>query len=63
MESLMRRQDQRWIVLGVVAPALWLSVCLIPATAQTNKQSDAEKALIEKAQALESRGRPDIAVA
>jgi tetratricopeptide (TPR) repeat protein len=62
----MRRQDQRWIVLGVVAPALWLSVCLllsqVSATAQTKNLSDAEKTLIEKAQALESRGRPDIAV-
>ena len=62
----MRRQDQRWIILGVLTPALWLSVCLIvfaaPAAAQAQKESDAEKTLIEKAQALESRGRPDIAV-
>src|SRR5450631_1502761 len=33
-----------------------------PLLAQVQKQSEAEKSLIQKAQALELRGRPDIAV-
>ena len=62
----MRRQIQRralrQTILGVVATVLWLIVCHAPAEAQVQRESDAEKVLIEKAQALESRGRPDIAV-
>jgi tetratricopeptide (TPR) repeat protein len=41
---------------------LFLTISGLPANAEAQKESDAEKTLIEKAQALESRGRPDIAV-
>ncbi|WP_263352282.1 cellulose synthase subunit BcsC-related outer membrane protein [Acidicapsa acidisoli] len=62
----MRRQQQRLTVPGVAVLAASLLLCLLSsnysASAQAQKQSDAEKTLIEKAQALESRGRPDIAV-
>jgi len=62
----MRRQEQRLTVPGAVALAACLLLCLLipanSAAAQAQKESDAEKTLIEKAQALESRGRPDIAV-
>jgi cellulose synthase operon protein C len=68
MESLMWRRRKPWIVSSVVASAAYRPLCVLfclivamaPASAQ--KQSDAEKVLIEKAQALEARGRPDIAV-
>jgi tetratricopeptide (TPR) repeat protein len=58
----------RLIWLDVVAKALrqtasvCLLVCIVPAISQSPKVSDAERVLIEKAQALEARGRPDIAV-
>jgi cellulose synthase operon protein C len=77
MESLMRRQTYRWDIRGaftlaagpwlrpmVISGALLLvSGSLLEAAAQTTpgKGSDAEKVLIDKAKALESRGRPDIA--
>ncbi|MFC5864752.1 cellulose synthase subunit BcsC-related outer membrane protein [Acidicapsa dinghuensis] len=43
----------------MIAPAVLLMAATVPLAAQ---QSDAEKILIQKAQALEQRGRPDIAV-
>ena len=66
----MQRRSQRWASPGAVISAACLPVCLLacfvaaPATsfAQAQKQSEAEKVLIQKAQALEARGRPDIAV-
>jgi len=60
----MRRRKQQWVLHRAVAPAAAVFVCLLFAlpAAQGQKQSDAEKALISKAQALEARGRPDIAV-
>jgi cellulose synthase operon protein C len=66
MESLMRRREQRETIPGAVIQSACLLLCLSIsarfAVPQAQKQSDAEKTLIEKAQALESRGRPDIAV-
>ncbi len=64
---MQRKQQSKFIFENVKALAclsVLTGLCLatIPASAQTPKPSDAEKALIEKAQALESRGRPDIAV-
>ena len=63
----MRQHTRPWTIVDAIASAVRVSVailaCLlaaIPATAQ--KETDAQKALIQKAQALESRGRPDIAV-
>jgi len=66
----MQRHMQRWVSPGAVTstacPALCLLACFLlcpaPSFAQAQKQSDAERALIQKAQALEARGRPDIAV-
>ena len=66
----MRPRKQRWKHTGAVAKPVCLLVFLlfagasirIPAAAQAQKESEAEKALIQKAQALEARGRPDIAV-
>jgi len=61
-----RRQQQRLTVPGAAVLAACLLLCLLSpthsASAQAQKQSDAERTLIEKAQALEGRGRPDIAV-
>src|ERR1700722_11702958 len=70
MESLMRqRVEQRTVrkaSAGAVVRALGLSLCLVlsfyETAAHAQQQSEAEKTLIEKAKALESRGRPDIAV-
>ena len=51
-------------LLACLLACLLLSVAINgpAARAQAPKESDAEKALIQKAQALEARGRPDIAV-
>jgi tetratricopeptide (TPR) repeat protein len=49
----------------LLAGAVGAALCLANAGlshGQAQKQSDAEKTLIQKAQALEARGRPDIAV-
>ena len=54
----MRACYQRWIML----PAVIAGLCLAGLAAGAQNQSDAEKVLIQKAQALEARGRPDIAV-
>jgi len=77
-DALMRLEKQRKIDTRAVAKPLCLLdrllACLLAclllsvaingpaARAQAPKESDAEKALIQKAQALEARGRPDIAV-
>ena len=59
----MARQIDARIRLRVVAAALCLLTAAQPQYVFAQKQqSDAEKTLIAKAQALEARGRPDIAV-
>ena len=78
MESLVRRSNLKLgrettrrkktlrAVAGYACPLFLLALCLNGAFAQTanqtGKESQAEKDLISKAEALESRGRPDIAV-
>ena len=57
MGSPMRLIQQHWgLCLAVSVGALLMGLRVYPQV-----QSDAEKTLIEKAQALETRGRPDIA--
>jgi tetratricopeptide (TPR) repeat protein len=61
----MRQGQQRRLLVRAVAAVLCLAMpaaSSAPAFGQAPKQSDAEKTLIQKAQALENRGRPDIAV-
>lgn len=59
----MRRRKQQWMVQCVARPIACGSLCLLLSfSSHAQKQSDAEKVLIDKAQALEARGRPDIAV-
>jgi tetratricopeptide (TPR) repeat protein len=63
----MRRRKQQSIIVSIlqrmVLPAVSGALCLaLSFSAVAQKESDAEKVLIEKAQALEARGRPDIAV-
>ncbi|HEX4321369.1 MAG TPA: cellulose synthase subunit BcsC-related outer membrane protein [Acidobacteriaceae bacterium] len=68
-----RREEQRTVRkagAGAAVRVFWLSLCAplflslgtISIHAQAQKESDAEKVLIDKAKALEARGRPDIAV-
>jgi len=59
--AALRPQVWLTICLCCLLACLLLSSALVPAQAQ-QQQSEAEKALIEKAKALEARGRPDIAV-
>lgn len=64
---MQRKKLSRFIFENVKALALLgvvsgLCLATVLTDAQTPKPSEAERALIEKAQALESRGRPDIAV-
>ncbi|WP_263358261.1 cellulose synthase subunit BcsC-related outer membrane protein [Acidicapsa ligni] len=58
MTSKKPQNGWSWIFLSAIA----LSMCLPAITVQAQKESDAEKTLIDKAKALEARGRPDIAV-
>jgi tetratricopeptide (TPR) repeat protein len=66
----MWRQTQRWAGQVADASTVCTVACLLAcflasaagSQAQAPKQSEAEKVLIQKAQALEARGRPDIAV-
>jgi len=66
MQRRIQRTKPLYAALAAVCPAVSLLVCLvvlpIAVHAQAAKESDAEKVLIDKAKALESRGRPDIAV-
>ena len=72
----MRERTQQWMEQRILAgafahrmsPFVLLCFCLffllapVSIPVQAQKESDAEKVLIQKAQALEARGRPDIAV-
>src|SRR5271165_2337692 len=58
MDAPMTARHRRWITCS----ATLFGVCLAYFPAYAQKVGDAEKVLIQKAQALESRGRPDIAV-
>ena len=60
----MRRRNKQRKLQRVAAPVAAVFVCLAFSFfyAQAQKPSDAQKVLIDKAQALEARGRPDIAV-
>jgi len=60
----MRRRNQQRNLQRVAAPVAAVFVCLACSfsSAHAQKLNDAEKVLIDKAQALEARGRPDIAV-
>jgi len=57
-----RRNSPIRAAAAALCSFLLFPVCAPYASAQTGKQSQAEKDLIAKAEALESRGRPDIAV-